>query len=217
MRLISFPGSINESSKSSTMSKSISPLIYISKIFGLAPFTVPPNKSSLKNRIVDILIFLLIEILHLCLLYFNIHNSQSAPANDTYVFNISSKAAFFLIDISSIISIFLTMIHREKIHKIFEIINDCDEKLLAIGAELDFNNHFIFTLIYVIMSCTANLLIEMFIVFERYVKDDSEHLDLVLFFTFFILHFVNWIVMSQYLFMIFAVKTRFEEFNVIFR
>lgn len=79
------------------------------------------------------------------------------------------------------------------------------------------NRHFKVTLFYVIMSCGADLLIEIFVVIDMYIRFGFLRFNSLIVATYFVSHCILWIVLSQHLLMMFAVKTRFAALNVIFR
>lgn len=134
------------------MFKCISPLFYVSKIFGLSPFTVPPNKSSTYTRAFDYLMFVFTESVFVCLMYFNIAEYIEVADSSSVIFALCQDFSFFLNNIFAIIAIFLITIYRHQIHKMLVLLNDCDRKLLLVGAKINYKRHFQFTLIFVAIS-----------------------------------------------------------------
>lgn len=110
----------------------------------------------------------------------------------------------------------LKTICRHKISNVLKLINDCDKKLLSFGAEIHFNAHLKIILLYMTILGAFILFIESYFAFDViYVK--LNKLDIHIFAMYLISHIVHGILLSQYLFLEFAVKKRFEALNKNFR
>lgn len=201
-------------SNCSSIYKCILPLFYISKILGLAPFSIPPKKYTLSARVFHYLTFLLILCLHLYLIHFNIISTHVNYETDSKILNICGRVSVYWILVFSIISLVVITICGHKISKILKLINECDVKLLSIGADIKFNKHFKCIKLYVIINGGFCLIAQFISGIEINVR--MTIVDRHIFLTYFLSHVIHWIVISQFLLLIIAVKTRFEALNVIF-
>lgn len=215
MNFFTFLGRIWKCFDCSSIYESISPLYNVSKVFGLAPFTLPPKE---RTKASEYIIFFLAEAILCCLLYITLYIDQMIDLNlnDTGVLiDLCATLLYIWRATFAIFLIFLNMIFRRKICKILKIINDCDEKLFSTGAKLYFNKHFKYTFLYVVLSVVVDLSLEIYVA----VDVDLESVPRLnyVFATYVLSHFIVWIVMSHYLFMMLAVKTRFSALNRNFR
>lgn len=201
--------------KFNSIYQSITPVFYFSKILGLAPFTLNPKDGKFKSSFWDFLIFLLLEYLLLYLFQSNIRSIYLISPTDSVILNICERVSLFWMHFISIISIFIIMFCRHTIYEILKLLNDCDEKFLSIGAIVECNKHFRFTLFYMILTGIVNIMAQFSTGINLYVLVTTVERNLFL--ANFIIHVIYWIVLSQYLLLIFAVKTRFKTLNKIFR
>lgn len=107
----------------------IFPLFQFSKMFGLAPITLPRDGKALKTSFCDYLIFIICESVCLFVFFEILTNCYLTKQSESMIFNIGGILALLSALIIAIISIFMAMINRLKMYKVFNAINSCDEKV----------------------------------------------------------------------------------------
>lgn len=113
-------------------------MFQFSKIFGLAPITLPRDGKSLKSTFSDYLIFVICESVCLFVLYGILTNNYLTKQSDSQIFNIGGIIALISALIVAIIAILMAMINRHKMFEIFEILNSCDEKVKSSNGPTSF-------------------------------------------------------------------------------
>lgn len=109
-------------------------MFQFSKIFGLAPITLPKDRKSLKTPIYDYLIFVVCESVCFFVLYEIVANNYLTKQSDSMIFNIGGIIALVSAIIIAVVSIFMAMVNRHKLIEIFDIINACDEKVVTFNS-----------------------------------------------------------------------------------
>lgn len=94
-------------------------------------------------------------------MYFNIAEYIEVADSSSVIFALCQDFSLFLNNIFAIIAIFLITIYRHQIHKMLVLLNDCDRKLLLVGAKINYKRHFQFTLIFVAISCATDVALEL--------------------------------------------------------
>lgn len=108
----------------------VKPMFYLSKIFGLVPYSLPIKDGVLKKTtLFDYIIAVLSGALNLYLFYNNTSTNYLIPPSSSIIFDFCSRAALHVIILLLIITLFSNMINRSKIWKIFQLINECDEEV----------------------------------------------------------------------------------------
>lgn len=119
--------------KSSSIYDCVLPIFYLSKIFGLAPFNLPSRDKKLKASILDyLIIFLCMSLYTFILISFVTHNYLGSQS-DSMIFNIGGLLVLFVSIVIAFLSVIIGLVVRDKIHEIFQIIDECDEQLISMG------------------------------------------------------------------------------------
>lgn len=115
----------------------ITPIFYISKIFGLAPFNLPSKNTIFKSSYLDYSIFLLFETICLYLLYYILFSSFTSDGTSS-ILNMCGIASILWIILVTSVSVLLSMIHRQTFCHILMLVNECDEKVFKLDL-INFN------------------------------------------------------------------------------
>lgn len=115
----------------SSIYQCITPIFYLSKFFGLAPFNIPLKNKILKTSFLDFLIFLLNGTISCYLLYYVFFsNYMIAPSTtDSSVLHLCGIASILWILCIISVSIFLSLFQRQIFYDILRIVNECDDKV----------------------------------------------------------------------------------------
>lgn len=113
----------------SSIYQCITPMFYISKLFGLAPFTLPAKNEVLKTSILDYFIFLLSESVHLYFVYYiNIETYLINPASSR-ILNLCGFASVLFMLFISITSTIRSMFSQQSLNNILRIVSQCDDQV----------------------------------------------------------------------------------------
>lgn len=115
----------------SSIYQCITPIFYLSKIFGLAPFNSPSKNTIFKTSFLDYSIFLLMESCCLYLLYYILFSKfiVSVPLTILHICGVAS--ILWIIFVTSV-SVTLAMFQRKTFYHIFMLVNECDEKVFEL-------------------------------------------------------------------------------------
>lgn len=116
----------------SSIYQCIAPIFYISKIFGLAPFTLPSKNKTLKSSFLDFIIFLLSETICLYLLYYILDSKYIFSPPDSIILKLCGIASVLWILFITIVSIILSVFHRQTFYNILLLVDECDEKVFQL-------------------------------------------------------------------------------------
>lgn len=199
----------------SSVFDSVLPMFYLSKIIGLAPFSLPPKKSSSTTKALDFSIALLITSILLYFTYLCVSRIWFATFSDSIILNICGQSTVLYSLLLSIISIFLTTIFRHKITKVLKLINDCDKLLLQIGANIQFQTHWKCVLLYLIISITISVSLQISCAIAVHAKITYDYIMLAAKYR--ITNSIFSIVLCQFQLLLWAMKTRFAALNETFR
>lgn len=114
----------------SSIFQCIKPIFYVSKVFGLAPYSLPTKGGVLKKATIsDYIIAVLSGSLNIYFFYSNINVNYLLPPSKSLIFDFCSRSSLSLIILFLLVTLFLNMINRSKIWNIFQLIHECDEKV----------------------------------------------------------------------------------------
>lgn len=108
------------------------PIYYISRIIGLAPFSLPSKDSVLKTTILDYTIVIITGLLYIYFFYSNVVYTSAnymAIPSQSILFDHISTSSLFLFIFFLLLSLFLSVIFGKTNWKIIHLINECDEKV----------------------------------------------------------------------------------------
>lgn len=126
----------NNISVISSIYNCISPIFYLSKIFGFAPFKLPSKDMKLETTILDYLIvFLCLSVYTFILISFVTHNYLKSHS-DSMIFNIGVIIVILIFLVIAFISVIIGMMMRNKMHEILKKIDDCDEEVYRIISQI---------------------------------------------------------------------------------
>lgn len=191
----------------------ISPIFYLSKLFGFAPFILPSRDKKPKTSILDYLIVLFYLSAYTLILVCFVTNDYLLSQSESIIFNVGGVIVILISIIIAFISVIVGMIMRNKIHEILEIIDDCDKMLMSMGAVFNYKYH-----LKVIWAFTIVNLVVVFIAYygSSQVLNRILYMDLMLTAAYFIESIVYMIIMSQFFMLQAAIKIRFAALNKVF-
>lgn len=191
----------------------ISPVFYLSKIFGFAPFNLPSRGKKLKTSILDYLIISFCMSVYTFILISFVTHNYLVSQSDSLIFNIGGLIVILVSIVIAFLSVIIGFTVRNKIYEIFQKINDCDEDLISMGAALKYGFHSKVVWGYV----SAHIIILLMAYpWSSQVLESRIFVDVTLVTAYFCESFVYFILMTQFQMLQASVKIRFTALNNMF-